>query len=752
MIYQFDDFELDPANYCLKKYGQNVEIEPQVFDLITYLVENHNRLVTRKEIFEQLWTDKSVLDATLSNHIKSSRSLLGDDGQSQSVIKTIRGRGYQFVAKVHTLEPEIDQHSSNISETKKRTLLTILSLTFFVFLFFIISYLYNKNSGSIPVTNAIITPKSIAVLPFKNHGSLEQIDFFTDGIHDDLLTQISKIDGLKTISRTSVMSYRNTKKNIRLIGKELGVTKILEGGVQRAGDKIRINAQLIDVLTDKHLWAETYTRDLSAENIFSIQTEISKAIADQLKLVLSPSANKIPTQNLAALEYYFKSKTSASSNTALGYREAIKYLELAIKLDPSFAIAYAKLGAHHLDLIYWDGLPVQQQIDIAKPLINKALHHDNGLSEVYLALGKLYAYEQKFDDANAAFLKAIDLKSNIGETYKAYGAFFMWYRLNYSKAVEMLIKAKGFNPNDDTLNNNLAHVLIRVQRYDEALQIVEDIIKRKPDFPAAYRVHSDILFYGFHQLAESQRALRKNISLDPGVPMNSKLMGISYIHTGDKELAIKWLEYSIALAPNSTESGISQAKIYELNGEYDKAFNIYLTIDKDPIFMFDFMKLGSKTNRINEVFERYQKIYTPLFESNVVIDSNNFIPAIAVSRVLKFKGNISHSQYLLEACLNYMNTAKETNWKDNNEWKALVHLGMGNNHKALDVLLNLSDDGFHSEIFINNPDYQVLASEPKFQKILVKMKKLLVKERSKLREMEARGELDIPPLLIKHRS
>jgi TolB-like protein len=178
------------------------------------------------------------------------------------------------------------------------------------------------------IASPIAAPaKSIAVLPFENRSDQKEDQYFTDGIHDDLLTHISRIRDIKTISRTSVMAYRDTTKNMKQIGEELGVATILEGGVQRAGKQVRINVQLIDAATDAHLWAEIYTRELTAENIFAIQSEISEAITGALKAVLSPEEQqqfkKLPTQNMAALEAYFRGRSSYLLSTSEGFSEAI---------------------------------------------------------------------------------------------------------------------------------------------------------------------------------------------------------------------------------------------------------------------------------------------------------------------------------------------------------------------------------------------------------------------------------------------
>jgi TolB-like protein len=183
--------------------------------------------------------------------------------------------------------------------------------------------------------------KSVAVLPFENMSRDASNEPFTIGIHDDLLTHISRISSIKTISRTSVLQYRDTTKTIPQIAGELGVATILEGGVQKAGDRVRINVQLIDAATDEHLWSETYDRQLSAANIFAIQSEIARSIAQSLRATLLPDEQRrlgtAPTLNLAAVETYFLGKQLLERRTRESLFAAVEYFREVIELDPEFA-------------------------------------------------------------------------------------------------------------------------------------------------------------------------------------------------------------------------------------------------------------------------------------------------------------------------------------------------------------------------------------------------------------------------------
>lgn len=237
--------------------------------------------------------------------------------------------------------------------------------------------------------------KSIAVLPFQNRSANEEnAAFFADGIHDELLTNLSGIKALKVISRTSVMNYRDTTKNLRQVGKELGVATILEGGVQRAGDRVRIMVQLIDAKTDRNLWAQTYDRQLTATNLFIIQSEISLAIADELRANLLPIEQKrlasIPTENLAALEAYFLGKQSAAKRTSVALAKAVEYFHRAIELDPDFALAYVGLADSYTLQDDYGNLSKKEAFALAEPQIKKALERNPGRAATMAWMGLLY--------------------------------------------------------------------------------------------------------------------------------------------------------------------------------------------------------------------------------------------------------------------------------------------------------------------------------------------------------------------------
>jgi TolB-like protein/Tfp pilus assembly protein PilF len=340
-------------------------------------------------------------------------------------------------------ESEIDRGQSITHQTaKKLDMVTIGLLVAAITLVALDRYLPGlpapgdvavSEVASAPVTDAsnsateqapVNYEKTIAVLPFANRSNQDDDLFFTDGIHDDLLTQLAKIHDLKVISRTSVMEYRDTTKNLREIGAELGVSAILEGGIQKVGNRVRINSQLIEVETDRHLWAESYDRELTAENIFDIQSEIAREIVRAVAIELTPeeerSINEIPTRNLAAYEAWLRAREylNSANYSANNEREAKPWLEKAIALDPDFSEAHALL-ANVYGAQYWRGLDTSEEL-LAKYRgeIERAMQLNPGSPTALLASAE-YHYRVKNDYRKSLQLvnKALEMAPGNADAY-----------------------------------------------------------------------------------------------------------------------------------------------------------------------------------------------------------------------------------------------------------------------------------------------------------------------------------------------
>ena len=282
--------------------------------------------------------------------------------------------------------------------------------------------------------------KSIAVLPFDNRSKREEDQFFTDGIHDDLLTTIAKIGSMKVISRTSVMEYTDTIKKIPQIAQELGVANILEGGIQRSGNHVRINVQLIDAATDNHLWAEIYDRELTAENLFAVQSEITKMIADALQAELSTGEQQRvdarPTDNLLAYDAYLRGRQLMATRNSADLKLAIEEFSKATSLDPLFALAWVGVADSNMRITGSAGL-----LPIVEEAVKNALAIDSDLGEAYASLAEIHNYYNRKDEAESAYQKAIELSPNYATAYYWYSGFLGIYPLRIQEQVELARKA-----------------------------------------------------------------------------------------------------------------------------------------------------------------------------------------------------------------------------------------------------------------------------------------------------------------------
>jgi len=331
--------------------------------------------------------------------------------------------------------------------------------------------------------DADIDKNSIAVLPFANRSSDAEDIYFTDGIHDDLLTQLSKIDAFSVISRTSVMEYRDTTKNLRQIARELSVANVMEGSVQRAGDRIRINVQLIDANTDEHLWADIYDRELTTGNLFDIQSEIAKAIAEALKATLTDSelasVADVPTENVEAYDLYLQARRFSQNETMNGKQTAIELLKESLLLDPDFKFAWITLARTHMDN-YWvyGGDPANLELGLE------------------------------------AIERARSIDAHFAGLYLAEGVYWYWGHLDYERALYNLGKAIEMLPGDDEAYMWRGFVSRRAGLWEQAQQSMQRALKLNPRVHFNWYEYATTLLY-MHRYEEANRAAMQAHELAP---------------------------------------------------------------------------------------------------------------------------------------------------------------------------------------------------------------------------------------------
>ncbi len=394
--------------------------------------------------------------------------------------------------------------------------------------------------------------KSIAVLPFDNIGSDKDNEYFGDGLTEELIVNLSRLDEIDVVSRTTSMQYKSAKKDIKTIGRELNVRYILEGSVRKFQDNIRVTVQLIDVESDRQLWAESYKGRL--EDVFDIQEQVSKQIVDALMLKLSPKEKvvltKRPTLNADAFDCYLRARNHLYRRTKKNVEFAIQLFQKTIELDPRYAAAYAGLGEAYANL-YQDYDTKEIWLDKAIESAFKALMYDPTLSEAYVALGLSYFSKRSIDEALESTKKAIELDPSNHIAYWILGRIYHSTDRDL-EAVSSLEKAIELNPDFYTAYTDLKMVFERLGRQDKYKEILDKLLELVPKYlskhPDDARSHiyyaTDLAQAGRNEEAKAEAA--RALELSPGDPLMLYNAACCYSRMGENKLAIDALRNSMA--------------------------------------------------------------------------------------------------------------------------------------------------------------------------------------------------------------
>lgn len=493
-LYEFGDFQLDAAKRRLLRLdGTPIPLTPRVFDTLLYMVEHHDSVLDKERIMEAVWPDSIVEENNLAQAISKLRQVFGETPGSHSYIMTVPGRGYRFVAGVAQRSKDADspEHAAGKEPVKKPELISVqvpviqrpvtpwprprnngwlwaFAMSAIVVLVLIGLFSVRHRilpeaarppTSPNPIAAASSAPagipeKSVAVLPFDNLSDEKENAYFAAGVQDEITTNLALIAELKVISRTSANLYKSgNPRNSREIGQQLGVAHLLEGNVQRIGNRLRVNAQLIKADTDTHVWAQTYNRDVA--DLFAIQSEIAQAIAAQLAVQISPAEKRAiqrpPTTDLTAFDFYARARSLSSpaffSNAGKkDLLEAIDLLSKAVSRDPTFFQAYCQLAWVH-DVLY------------------------------FLGYDRTPA---RLAQAEAAIQAAFRLRPEAGEAHLARAENLYRGYLDYDNALTELEVARQTLPNDPRIFELMGLIQRRSGRWEESTHNLEHAVDLDP--------------------------------------------------------------------------------------------------------------------------------------------------------------------------------------------------------------------------------------------------------------------------------
>ncbi len=445
-----------------------------------------------------------------------------------------------------------ESHRQNKSKSYKRTA-SILGIILLVVASTFLYFQYAKKDTA-------VLDYSIAVLPFDNMSTEADFEIFTDGVTEDILTQLSKLKKLHVISRTSIMQYKNTKKTIPEIAKELGVSYILEGSIRKNGDRIRVAAQLINANGDGHIWAENYDKTLT--DIFAIQTEVSNEIVDALQLNLSFEEKQlltiIPTKNIEAYKLLLTGRKEADKRTRQSIAKSILLYKEALALDQNYAEAYAEIANSIYLETYYAGRDPEQAADLANEYLDKAEEISTKISRIYSVRGVIYNIEGKPNEAKKAFEKAIALSPNDLTARHQFSTFY-YYTRQYEKQLEQAKIAYSLDPLSFATANSYFTALTANKKYDEAERLMKNIEENSDENNqfvinrSYFRLYSEQGHYKKTIIPLKEMVKKENVF--------NRFLGYAYAKTGDTINAYKTIDV-IREKANELEKSHQLAVVY----------------------------------------------------------------------------------------------------------------------------------------------------------------------------------------------
>lgn len=520
-LLRFGQFELDLRTAEIYKEGKRIKLQEQPCQVLALLIERPGELVSREELRKRLWPDDTFVDFDhgVNIAINKLRDALGDSREKPRFIETLPRRGYRFIAPVDAPKTSRDGepparvttapagHAGAGSIPWRRALLAALLGLSFIGIFFS-SVTYRR------VRSAENNIRSLAVLPLENLSRDPAQDYFADGMTDELITSLAKLQTVKVISRSSVMRYKGTSKPLPEMAHELNVDGIIEGTVLRSGSRVRITVQLIRAATDQHLWAETYEGNV--EDVLRLQDAVARAVAAEIRFTLIPEAEarlaKSRAVNPGAYEAYLRGRYHFYDRwTKEGFVAASHYFEEAIEKDPQYAPAYAGL-ADYYTLGGFTGQPLtsREAMQKAKDLAAKALQLDDGSAEAHIAMANvLFRYEWNWAEAEKEFKRGIELDRNVPSSYSHY-AMYLGVLGRQDEAIAAIKRGIELDPFSAPMFSGLGVVLQWSGRDDEAAEQERKAIALDPFFSQAHLV----LARAYEQLGRYDEAIAEHLETD----------------------------------------------------------------------------------------------------------------------------------------------------------------------------------------------------------------------------------------------
>lgn len=533
--FRVGDWTVDPAANRLLGMDEDVRVEPKAMRVLTYLGKRQGEVVSRHDLEANVWTGMIVSDDAVTNTVIKLRKALRDDARNPRYIETIAKSGYRLIAEISAVTTQTDQAAA-APEAEMRMIREgqpswskILVMGLLV-LFGILVFWFTATPLVLGPEQAVRAPTIkpvIAVLPFDNQSADPEQDYFSDGITEDLITDLSKIASLRVVARNSAFVYKGSTETEQQIGSELHARYIVKGSVRRADGRIRINVRLVDTTNGSNRWAERYDREIS--DIFRLQDEITHRVVNALRVELSSGDRQRLVRDYAtsveAYDLFLRGLDHYGRRSGEDNKLAKEFFERAIAIEPGFARAYAGLAlTYTINAVNGWGASLEQSLAQAEALVDKARQLDQDLPQLHFVTAEVEMYRGNYSAALDELARAIALKPSYADAYALQG----W-------------------------------VLHFAGRPKEGLVALEQAMDLNPRVPGAYYLVQGALRYELEEIAEAVRLLEMAVKNNPNYQLARVFLAASYAAAGDKEDAVWQISEVLTINPDFSLGDVERA-------------------------------------------------------------------------------------------------------------------------------------------------------------------------------------------------
>ena len=607
-VFRFGIFEADVSSGELRRNGHKLRLSEQPLQILLMLLERPGEIISREELRGRLWHDQSFgdFDHGLNNAVLRLREVLGDSSDNPRFIATVHRRGYRFIAPVQLVLPaqKAVEETPGVIETSaaisnqilvpidppglptseglawrdplaanpglRRKLFTWALIPLCAAGLLIVSLL------AWSAFKAAGAPASLVVLPLENLSGDPNQDYFADGMTDDLIANLAKIRSLRVISRSTAMAYKGTRRPLSQIARELHVDAVVEGTVLRAGDRVRITAELVQVSSDHHLWADTYESQMG--DVLALQNRVSSAIVNEIRINLTPGDRErlagSPSVHPEAYENYLKGRYYWNKRTSQSLTRAIGYFGQAVQQDSRYALAYAGLADSYsiLGATIYGSVSTVEAAGKAKDAAEKALALDPQMAEAQTSLATVkFNYDWDWSGAESDFRRAIQLDPNYATAYQRYSLYLMAMG-RVQNSLEQIDRARQLDPLSISINFSDGWRLYLARQYGNAAQQLRDTLEMDPSNGLVHL----ILGQTYEYMGNTEGALtefREAARLSPGTPLMTAGLAAGYARSGNRPEALKLLASLSVQAQHEYVSPYYIAVVYAALGESNQALD-----------------------------------------------------------------------------------------------------------------------------------------------------------------------------------